>query len=273
MPSVRDLKIERPSGTLTDKVTEALTRLIRDGEYEPEARLPSEKEMAERFGVSRTVVREAVSRLKSEGLVESHQGKGAFVRAASPDMPFRIEQGAAESVRSILQLVELRKGLEAEAAALAAERRREGDVREIERALHAVERAVDGSHAGIEADKAFHRSIARATGNPYFLALWDFLGQFLTNAMRVTRAYEAQRDELMTQVRSEHRAIVDAIGRRDPEAARSAARHHLEQVALRITSADRGFWRDAIQAQGGAAGSASAGSDRASRRGRAQRGA
>jgi GntR family transcriptional repressor for pyruvate dehydrogenase complex len=247
MPSVRDLKIERPSGTLTDKVTEALTRLIREGEYGAEARLPSEKEMAERFGVSRTVVREAVSRLKSEGLVESHQGKGAFVRAASPDMPFRLEQGAAESIRSILHILELRKGLEAEAAALAAERRREAELRDIDRALRAVERAVDGRQDGVEADKAFHRAIARATGNPHFLALWDFLGQFLTSAMRVTRAYEAQRDELMTQVRMEHEAIADAIVRRDPEAARAAARHHLERVALRITSADRGFWLEAAR--------------------------
>src|SRR5712691_2780362 len=101
MPSTRDLKIERPRGTLTDKVTEALVRLIRGGEYPAESRLPSEKEMAERFGVSRTVVREAVSRLKSEGLVESYQGKGVFVRRTSADVPFRIDQGASESVRSV----------------------------------------------------------------------------------------------------------------------------------------------------------------------------
>ena len=81
-----ELKIERRRGTLTDHVAEALVRLIGRGEYPAGSRLPSELEMAKRFGVSRTVVREAVSRLKSEGLAESHQGKGVFVRAASADL-------------------------------------------------------------------------------------------------------------------------------------------------------------------------------------------
>src|SRR3954471_16900978 len=130
-----NLKIERPRGTLTDKVAEALVRLIRGGEYPAGSRLPSEKEMAERFGVSRTVVREAVSRLKSEGLVESFQGKGVFVRRRSADVPFRIDQRATDSVRSVLHIVELRKGIEAEAAALAAARRSEAEVKEIRRAV------------------------------------------------------------------------------------------------------------------------------------------
>lgn len=244
MSASRDLRIERPRGTLTDKVTEALVRLIRSGGYGVRARLPSEKEMAERFGVSRTVVREAVSRLKSEGLVESHQGKGVFVRAASPDVPFRIDQRAAESVRSILQIVELRRGIEAEAAALAAARRTEGELRDIQRALAELERHVDGAQEGVEADKAFHRAIARAAGNPHFLALWDFIGRFLTSAMRVTRTYEGRRDDLMSQVRREHEAVVAAIARQDPEAAQAAARHHLDMVAKRITSADRSFWAE-----------------------------
>jgi hypothetical protein len=90
--------------------------------------------------------------------------------------------------------------------------------------------------------------------------------------MRVTRAYEAQRDELMTQVRMEHEAILDAIVRRDPEAARSAARHHLEKVALRITSADRGFWLEAARAHPGAGPvSTTAGSGRGPQRRRPAR--
>jgi GntR family transcriptional regulator, transcriptional repressor for pyruvate dehydrogenase complex len=237
-----NLKIERLRGTLTDKVAEALVRLIRGGEYPPESRLPSEKEMAGRFGVSRTVVREAVSRLKSEGLVESYQGKGVFVRRTSADVPFRIDQGATDSVRSVLHIVELRKGIEAEAAALAASRRSEAELKEIQRALRELERQTHGGEGGVAADMAFHRAIARATGNPHLLALWDFIGQFLGDAIRLTRAYEARHAKLVKQVKREHATVAEAIARRDPEAARTAARRHLEMVAIRIASADRSFW-------------------------------
>ncbi|HEY6003738.1 MAG TPA: FCD domain-containing protein [Anaeromyxobacter sp.] len=239
----RDLRIVRRRGTLADEVTGALVRLVRAGEVRAGERLPSEKQMSERFGVSRTVVREAVSRLKSEGLVESHQGKGAFVRAASPDVPFRIARRGADTVRSVLQIVELRTGLEAEAAALAAARRTEAEMKGIRRALRSLEGCADGgSEAGVEADQAFHRAIARATGNPHYVALWDFIGRFLTSAMRVTRAYEARHAELVEQVKREHEALAKAIAERDPEAARAAARRHLEMVAARITAADPGFW-------------------------------
>jgi GntR family transcriptional repressor for pyruvate dehydrogenase complex len=89
---------------------------------------------------------------------------------------------------------------------------------------------------------AFHRAIARATGNPHLLSLWDFIGQFLGDAIRLTRAYEASHAELVKQVKREHAAVSEAIARRDPEAARTAARRHLEMVAIRIASADRSFW-------------------------------
>jgi DNA-binding FadR family transcriptional regulator len=242
MPRPRDLKIERPRGTLADKVTEALTRLIRGAAYPVDSRLPSEKEMAERFGVSRTVVREAVSRLKSEGLVASHQGKGVFVRPAGPGVPFRFDQAAPESMRSVLQVVELRKGVEAEIAALAAARGSDPELKQIQRAFREVERHADGGPQGVQADMDFHRAIARASGNPHFLALWDFIGQFLGNAIRLTRSFEALHPELVEQVKREHEDLAEAIRRRDPEAARAAARRHLERVAIRIASADRGFW-------------------------------
>jgi GntR family transcriptional repressor for pyruvate dehydrogenase complex len=243
MPATRDLKIERPRGTLTDQVTDELMKLVRAGVFAPESRLPSEKEMAERFGVSRTVVREAVSRLKSEGLVESHQGKGAFVRRGSAGVPFRLDRDAADSLRSVLHIIELRRGLEAEAAALAASRRSAAQLAEIRNALKALRRTAEVGGDGVEADASFHRAVARATGNPHYLALWEFIGQFLQDALQLTRAYEAEHPELAAQVTREHDEMADAIARRDPEGARAAARRHLEMVATRITSADRKFWK------------------------------
>jgi GntR family transcriptional repressor for pyruvate dehydrogenase complex len=241
MANTRDLKIERPRGTLTDRVTEKLVEAISAGDYPMESRLPTEKELAERFGVSRTVVREAVSRLKSEGLVESHQGKGAFVRRAASGVPFRLGADAAKSMRSVLHILELRRCLEAEAAALAAARRSAGQLAEIRRTLRDMHRAAAWEDS-VEADAAFHRAVARATGNPHYLALWDFIGQFLHEAIRLTRSYEAQRSELGAQVNREHEAMADAIARGDADAARAAARRHLEMAANRIASADEAFW-------------------------------
>jgi GntR family transcriptional repressor for pyruvate dehydrogenase complex len=87
---------------------------------------------------------------------------------------------------------------------------------------------------------AFHRAIARATGNPHFLALWDFLGQFLRGAMTVTRALEAERQEMGRQVLDEHHALVEAIAAGDPAAASAAARHHMVMAARRIGTMEAG---------------------------------
>ena len=125
MESAPEFKVERitAAGTLTDRVFEALKQLINGEDFQPGSRLPSELKMASRFGVSRTVIREAVSRLKSEGLVESRQGSGVFVRERNMHAPFRIDPSIMDSIQSVLQVVELRLSLEGEIAALAARRR------------------------------------------------------------------------------------------------------------------------------------------------------
>ena len=98
MASFPAFKVERlaVSESLTDRVCEALTQLIRGNDFPPGSRLPSEMGMAGRFGVSRTVIREAVSRLKSEGLVETRQGSGVFVREENMQAPFRIDPSIVE---------------------------------------------------------------------------------------------------------------------------------------------------------------------------------
>lgn len=223
---------------MPDRVTAALLNLIRSGDYPAKSRLPTEMEMSKRFGVSRTVIREAVSRLKSEGLVESRQGSGVFVRETSLDAPFRIDPGVVESVTTVLQIVELRRGVESEIAALAAERCNKKQIAAIRASLKAIETDVRAGKDGVDADMEFHRSIARATNNPHFLALWDFLGQFLKGTMSITRGLEARREEMAQQVRDEHHALTEAIASKDPDAARNAARHHMEMAAHRIRSSD-----------------------------------
>jgi GntR family transcriptional repressor for pyruvate dehydrogenase complex len=226
------------TATMSDRVTQALLELIRSGAYPARSRLPSEAAMAQQFGVSRTVVREAVSRLKSEGLVESRQGSGVFVREASPDAPFRIDPAVIGSIQAVAQVAELRRGVEAEMAALAAERCTDEQIAEIAARLKAIDDEVAAGGDGVNADMEFHRSIARATGNPHFVALWDFLGQFLKGTISTSRAWEARQEETRRQVQDEHRAVYEAIAARDPEAARAAARRHMEMASHRILNAD-----------------------------------
>lgn len=231
------------SGSLTDRATEALTRLLASGEYPPRARLPTELELASRFGVSRTVVREAVARLKSAGLVESRQGSGVYVREPNPEMRFQLDARTVQgSVTAVIELVEVRRALESEAAALAAVRHTRAQLEEIRRALAAIAREEAAGRDGVQADMEFHRAIARASGNPHFPALWDFVGPFLRVAMRATRANEARRADFAAQVHLEHRTLLEAIARRDAGAARAAALRHMNMAEARIRAADPGLW-------------------------------
>ena len=227
--------------TLADQVTEALTNKIVGNEF-PGSQLPSEQAMAEGFGVSRTVIREAVSRLKAEGLIDTRQGRGAFVRTDRLDVPFRIDLNSKDLLGSLLHIIELRRGLDAEIAFLAATRRKREQMTAIRRALTDIEKASKAGRDAAAEDLAFHLSIARATGNPLFLELLRFLNQFLYIAIRVTRANEDMRVEYSEQTRVEHMAIAGAIERQDPEAAATAAKIHMINAAVRIKSADAEFW-------------------------------
>jgi GntR family transcriptional repressor for pyruvate dehydrogenase complex len=227
--------------TLADQVTEALTSKIVGNEF-PGSQLPSEQAMAEGFGVSRTVIREAVSRLKAEGLIDTRQGRGAFVRTDRLDVPFRIDLNSKDLLGSLLHIIELRRGLDAEIAFLSATRRKREQMAAIRRALTDIEKASKAGRDAAAEDLAFHLSIARATGNPIFLELLRFLNQFLYIAIRVTRANEDMRVEYSEQTRVEHMAIASAIERQDPEAAATAAKTHMINAAVRIKSADAEFW-------------------------------
>ena len=227
--------------TLADQVAEALTAKIQANGFS-DSHLPSEQAMAEGFGVSRTVIREAVSRLKAEGFIDTRQGRGAYVRNDRLDVPFRIDLNSKDLLGSLLHIIELRRGLDAEIAFLAATRRKRDQMVAIRRALAEIEKASKAGRDAAAEDLAFHLSIARATGNPIFLELLRFLNQFLYIAIRVTRANEDKRLEFSEQTRVEHMAIAGAIERQDPEAAATAAKIHMINAAVRIKSADADFW-------------------------------
>ena len=230
------------SGTLADRVTELLLQKIKNGEFAVHARLPSELALAKRYAVSRTVIREAVSRLKAEGLVETRQGSGTVVLDASLSAPFRIDVDARDARQAVLRVIELRRGLEAEMAALAAERRTPAQSARIMEALLEIDAAMANGQDGVEQDLAFHAAISDATGNPLYTSLLQFLSQFLRAAVEVGRISAAQRDDFSGQLKEEHGAIAAAIARQDALGARAAAHLHLDNVALRINAADARFW-------------------------------
>jgi GntR family transcriptional repressor for pyruvate dehydrogenase complex len=229
--------------TLTDRVTEALMRKIAGGDLEAGAKLPSEQMMAASFGVSRTVIREAISRLKSEGLVGSRQGQGAFLRTDRTDVPFRIDINADNPLSSLLHILELRLGLDAEIASLAAIHRRRDQMTAIMRALSDIDTASKEGRDAVEEDLKFHLAIAQATRNPFFFELIQFLGGTFYSAIAVTRANEGRLEALSKQTKAEHEAIAQAIEQRNPEAAAVAARAHIEKASQRLLSADAEFWR------------------------------
>jgi len=215
------------SRTLADQLTSELLQQIEAGIYPRGSKLPPEPELSRQFGVSRTVVREAVSRLKNDGIVVPQQGSGVFVSSSAWIWPLKIAAAEVDTLQGVLQIIELRRAIESEIAALAAVRRSAAQLV----ALHcASSRGGDGVHA----DVLFHRSIAVATGNPFLLKTLRFLDQFLEEATTVTRANEALRADFSLQVNEEHLAIVAAIRASDAARAQAAAQMHMINAARRL---------------------------------------
>jgi GntR family transcriptional regulator, transcriptional repressor for pyruvate dehydrogenase complex len=239
MIQIAKLSVDRiPSVNRAEQVARNLAELVRSGAYPPGARLPSEHAIAAQFGVSRAVVREAVARLKTEGLVTTRQGDGAFVgdwRAKT----LHLDPAISQDLESVLMIDELRKGLEAEAAALAAGRRADVEMKRIEAARIRAEAITAARGDSVVADVAFHRAIAEATHNPYYVAVLDYLTQFVVPAVRASRGHAALREDFAREVAAEHREIAEAIRRRDGDAARAAAQNHLDRALARIRRAER----------------------------------
>jgi GntR family transcriptional repressor for pyruvate dehydrogenase complex len=134
----------------------------------------------------------------------------------------------------VVHVVEVRRVLEAEIAALAAERASAVQISAMRRALTAIDVAATAGQDGVAEDLAFHRSIALSTGNPQLVLLMGFFEQYLREAMRITRGNEARRQDFMEAVRLEHRAMIDAIAAHDPELARQRAAEHLVHGEQRL---------------------------------------
>lgn len=215
--------------TLALELVESIGDRIRDRRLSPGDKLPTESAIMGEFAVSRTVVREAISRLQAAGLVETRHGVGTFVLGLGEPAGFRIAPEQMATLRDVIEMLELRIGVETEAAALAALRRTDGDLAAMRQALDTIGEAVAHGHDAVIADFQFHLAIARATRNQRFADLMTALDSTIIPRARLEPgdALDAARQRYLQRVGVEHENIFDAIASRDPDAARAAMRTHL----------------------------------------------
>jgi len=220
--------INRSSRNLSMGVVDALSHRIRIGPLRAGDKLPTEAEIMNEFGVSRTVVREALSRLQAAGMVQSRRGVGTFVVGVSSAKPFQVESSPDDSLVQALALIELRIGLESEAAALAAQRRDSADLAAIAAALGAFRTAMAQGMDTAVPDFQLHLEISRAAHSPHFAAVLEALGPTcVPTAFLEAAGGEEPSIASIDQVLLEHRSIVEAIAQQDVDAARAAMRTHL----------------------------------------------
>ena len=215
--------------TLAARLVQSLSGRIRSGEIAEGQRLPTEAALMDEHGVSRTVVREALSQLQAAGLVETRHGIGTFVLDAAGAAPLQIRPRHLATLQDVVALLELRLGVETEAASLAAQRRSERNLAAMRAELDALAAAVAAGEDGAAADFRFHREIARATQNAHFAQLLGTLGPRVIPRARLRSRSPAagDRGDYLLRVHAEHEGIYDAISRQDPDAARAAMRTHL----------------------------------------------
>ncbi len=224
-----------PTRNRTQELTQRLGAEILSGRLQPGARLPTEQELSLATGVSRTVVREAVAALRADGLVVTRQGLGAFVPADVQRRPFRIDPDEVKSAKDVLQIIELRMGLEIEASGLAAERRTSHDLGQIEAALRSVEAEIEVGGNAVDADFRFHLSIFSSVHNRFFPQFLEFLGNFIIprQILNVASGGDPDRVRYLRKIQAEHVAIYEAIRSQNIAAARKAARRHLSNSLSR----------------------------------------
>jgi len=246
-----DLRIERKP-KLAERVVAALRGKVLGGEFAPGHKLPTEIQLTEAFGVSRTVIREAMATLAADGLVEPRQGAGVFVRD-HPTLAFgSISLDIGNKISQAINVLEVRMGIEIESAGLAALRRNSAQEAQIQEAFFEFERLLALDEATGKADFAFHRSIALATNNPFYVEVLDALGA-RTIPCDVTSPWGTE--SVLTRdyqegLQREHLVILNAISASDPQAARDAMRQHLSASQERYRRRLRGQQAEYLAAVG-----------------------
>jgi GntR family transcriptional repressor for pyruvate dehydrogenase complex len=214
-------------------LADALVQMIAQGQFKIGDKLPPEKHITQRHGVSRTVVREAISQLQSHGLVETRHGIGTFVIRQVAD---QIGAEADRTLSDVLAVIELRMGIEVDAAGLAALRRTDEQLARMRDALAQLAMPSVTAAQAAAADLDFHQQIALATDNQYFAQITEHLGLKLIPRTRLNSAAVAgtAADAYGLTLRQEHHEIYSTIANRDVDGARAAMRRHLSNIRERL---------------------------------------
>jgi GntR family transcriptional repressor for pyruvate dehydrogenase complex len=226
-------------GTLTRRVTDTLRQGILAGNPSPGEKLPSEARLIETFKVSRTVIREALSTLREEGLVEPRQGAGVFVLTPEPATGPALQGIDPERISSVVEGLELRTAIEVEAAYLAAARCSPRQEEAIIRCHYKVDECIKARRSTVEADFALHLAIAEGSNNQRFVDLLKMLGREMI-PRSVFDGENTTPAPYLERLHEEHLRIVSAISNRDQIGAREAMRDHLAGSQKRY----RGFLSD-----------------------------
>jgi GntR family transcriptional repressor for pyruvate dehydrogenase complex len=221
------------SAHLPGRIAEEITREINDSKLQPGDRLPTEHLLAKNFGVSRSVIREAIAQLRNEGYVETKQGVGAFVTDSRQRLSVKIDRSTLHDPDNFRDLMQLRMSLEIDAAGLAALHHKPHHLERMQKAIDGMRNAKEWKIDGVESDLDFHRALAEATGNEYFGVFLGYIAERISSA--INTAFErALYGEIHEITVNEHVVLRDAIASHDPAAARSAMRMHILGAASRL---------------------------------------
>ncbi len=224
---------ERKTLGLPDKIYGDILNRILEGEYPEGARLPTEHALAERFATSRPTVREALARLRADGIIVTRHGSGTTV-ARRPDPDVR-RFAPLETLSDIRRCYEFRIVTEAGGAALAAQHADADDIAAIQRAWDQLERVIETQGIGAQDDFAFHVAVARASKNPFFITVMTFIDEQIVFSMNLSRNLSLVKTiERQRLVQAEHLAVLEAIRNHDAAAAAQAMRAHLENARDRM---------------------------------------
>ena len=219
-----------------EMVAEKIKALITGGHYQVGDMLPTEREFAQKYGVSRSAVREAMIVLHRLGLVENMPGKGTVVVSVSePSVSEYLLELLKVKEQSITELLELRKGIEIEAVSLAAKRRNKNDLDLLREKFARLEEAVANGEVAAKEDHDFHVTLATLTKNNLYVTVMTAVSSAMQSHLEKTRAETLDLPGGPKKVLSEHRNIVEAIGNKDAERARVAMRNHLDNVLKRLS--------------------------------------
>jgi len=226
------LELQRPD-TLVERVVNAIRAEIDSGRLAAESRLPTEQQLAEQLNVSRSVVREAVAQLKADGVLIARRGLGSYISQTPNGTVFRFPASQGRKP-DLVQMFEMRLWIETQAAAIAARRRDPHDLANMAEALQAMHDKRSDFATASAADVAFHRAIAEASKNDYFVAFHDFLGGQLASARRTAWENSAHSAGGSADASHEHHALYQAIADGDRQAAAACAEAHLRASAKRL---------------------------------------